>query len=575
MTDQSKHSNHEDPGFLEFARRLLHHLQPERRDIALIVMFALILSVLALATPIAVQSLVNFVSFGGMIHTLAVLGALLFGVLALAGAIRVLQTYVVENLQQRLMVRVVAKLADRLPRVTLEDFYESNGPERVNRFFEIVVIQKIAATLLLTGTSLVLQALAGLIILAFYHPFLLALDVILVTLIAGVLFIGGRGAIRTAYHESKAKYAIAGALEETARHPLVFKLAGANVFAHRRLDELAKQYVLARKKHFAVVMRQVIGFVTLQALTATALLTLGGWLVIQGELTLGQLVAAELIVSNVLASFSKMSGKLEAVYDICVGAAKLDELLDLPLERTGGCTHEVIGQGRGLEIKGVSFGFPGHPDIISNLTFTLRPGHHLVISADDGSGKTLLAEMLLGMRTPTRGRIELDGFDLRELSLASLREKVICARDCEVIEASIEDNIRMGRSSLTASCIFAALDQVGLLQEIRALPDGISTRLSHTGSPLSVSQLRRLMVARALASQPRLLILDCILDEVDDASRERLTAALAKTDPNMAVLILTRRADTAISDQPPLVLGRSRSPIKAADAVGEFAQVQS
>lgn len=572
MPDSPAQPTQLEPGFAEFARRLLRLLQPDRRDIALIVLFATILSVLALATPITVQALVNFVSFGGMMHTLVILGALLLGVLALAGAIRVLQTFVVEMLQRRLMVRVVAKLADRLPRVTLDYFYHANGPERVNRFFEIVVIQKIAATFLLTGTALVLQALAGLIILAFYHPFLLALDVILIVLIAGILFGGGRGAIRTAFKESKAKYAIAGALEETARHPLVFKLAGANVYAHRRLDELASQYVYARKKHFAVVMRQVIGFVVLQALTATALLTLGGWLVIQGELTLGQLVAAELIVSSVLASFSKMSGKLEGMYDLCVGAAKLDELLDMPLERNDGAEHEVLGSTRGLELKNVSFGFPGHRDIISNLSFNLRPGHHLVVSGDSGAGKTLLAELLLGMRTPTQGRIELDGFDLRELSLASLRERVACARDCEVIEASIEDNIRMGRSSLAASTIFTALEQVGLLEEIRALPDGIRTQLSHTGSPLSTSQLRRLMVARALASQPRLLILDCILDEVDDQSRHRMAAVLAQGDPNMAVLILTRRADTSISRQKPLMLSCGQS--RAVETVNGMAMMQ-
>lgn len=554
MASQAHSSIDHEPRFREFARRLIHHLQPDRRDVAVIVLFATILGVLALATPITVQALVNVVSFGGLLQPLVVLGTLLFGVLALAGAIRVLQTYVVELLQQRLLVRVVAKLADQLPRVTLDHIYQTNCPERINRFFEIVTMQKVVAVLLLTGTSLVLQATSGLIILAFYHPFLLALDAVLVTSIAAVLFIGGRGAIRTAYKESKAKYAIAGVLEETARHPLVFKLAGGGTFVRQRLDMLAKDYVFARRKHFAVVLRQVIGFIVLQAVTATALLTLGGWLVIQGELTLGQLVAAELIVASVLASFSKMSSKLEGFYDLCVAAAKLDELFDMPLERTGGARHQIAEPVRGLVIKNLSFAFPDCPPVLRDLSFSIEPGQTRVIAGPSGVGKTLLAELLLGMRTPTHGRIELDGLDYREWNLSALREQVMCAREPEIFEGTIEENIRMGRTALSVEEICRALDQVGLLDAIHQLPQDIETRLSHLGTPLSSGQLRCLMVARALAHRPRLLILDCILDEIDENTRIRLIQSLTRSHPDLAVLVLTRRADIIPCEEPPIEL---------------------
>ena len=104
----------------------------------------------------------------------------------------------------------------------------------------------------------------------------------------------------------------------------------------------------------------------------------------------------------------------------------------------------------------------------------------------------------------------------------------------------------MGRQSISTAAICAALDQVGLLSEIRALPAGIATVLSHTGSPLSTGQLRLLMVARALVGNPRVLILDCILDEVDDLARARLYAQLTRPDSGMVVLILTRRSDTEV-----------------------------
>jgi len=545
--------------FTDLARQLAILLHPERGDIALVVLFSTVVGILVLATPITVQALVNFVSFGGVLQPLIVLGVLLFGLLVLAGGIRVLQTYVVELLQRRLFVRVVADLADRLPRVTLDHFYQSNGPERVNRFFDLIIVQKITATLLLSGISLLLQALVGLLILAFYHPFLLAFDAVLVALIAVVLFVGGRGAVRTAVQESKVKYAIAGALEETARHPLIFKLAGTSAYARDRLNGMAIKYLTARRSHFGIVLRQVVGFMLLQAIAATALLTLGGWLVMDGQLTLGQLVAAELILSAVLASFSKMSIKLESIYDLFAAAAKLDEMLDLPLEREGGASLAGTNFNAGLQVKRLSFNFPGGPPILKDLSFSIAPGRNLTIEGGSASGKSTLAEIILGMRTPVSGRVELGGMDIREMSLAALREHVMCVRDCEIIEASVEENVRMGRASVSDSDVRAALDQVDLLREVRDWPDGLATVLSFAGAPMSTGQARRLMIARALAGRPRVLILDSILDEIDDAIRARLETSLTSWNPDMAMLILTRRRATAGEDRSVLRIGGTRA----------------
>lgn len=541
-------------------RRLFILFASDRGDITLVILFSIAVGILMLATPVTVQALVNFVSFGGLLQPLVVLGILLFGFLALAGAIRTIQAYVIEILQRRLFVRVVADLADRLPRVTAECYDRQNGPELVNRFFDVVTVQKVAAMLLLDGATVLLQAFVGLVVLAFYHPFLLAFDVILVLSIGFVVFVLGRGAIRTSIHESRAKYAVAAALEELARYPLVFKLAGAADFARRRADALAVHYVRARSGHFSVVLRQIIGFTTLQVLAATALLTIGGGLVLEGQLTLGQLVAAELIVTSILATFSKLGKQLENVYDLLAAVDKLGHLMDLPLERADGMTQQGRTDAPGLKVISASFAFEDQKPVFSDFSLEVGPNERICVVGLHGSGKSVLADLLFGLRRPTKGRIELNGFDLRELSLKILREHVALVRDVESIEGTIEENVRMGREGVTAEDIRAALNDVGLLDEIRGLPDGLLTLLTSTGKPLSSGQTKRLMVARAMVGRPKVLILDDVLDDLDPDARDCVLSAVVKPDRKWAVVILGRHDFTSLGVERVVHLEKGNSP---------------
>ena len=521
-------------------RRLVGLLRPERHDIGIVLVFAVGAGFLTLATPVAVQSLVNFVSFGGMAQPLVVLGLLLLACLSLAAALRAFKAYVVELLQRRLFVRVVTDLGYRLPRVRAETFDREHGPELVNRFFDVLTVQKVGATLLLDAVTVVLQATIGLLILAFYHPLLLAFDIGLLAAFAFVVFVLGRGAVRTAIEESKAKYAVAGSLEEIARNPMTFKQAGGPDLARARADALAVRYVEARRQHFRVVFRQVVASLALQALAATALLTIGGWLVIRGQLTLGQLVAAELIVAIVLASFAKLGRKLESFYDLLAAVDKLGHLIDLPLERSAGEDRAVpAGGGAAVALRNLGYAYgPGRP-ALSNLDLALRPGERVCLVGGNGSGKSTLADLLCGARSPTEGAIELDGVDAREMSLDSLRRHVAVVTGIEIIEGTVEENVRMSRPDVTPDDVREVLHAIGMLDEVRRLPDGLHTRLSATGGPLSYGQARLVMLARAMAGRPRLLVLDDVLDDLDARGRARVSAALLSRRAGWTLVVLT------------------------------------
>lgn len=539
--DAAHHHGHSIPPL----RRLLGLLKPERGDIFAVVLYAIGVGILSLATPIAVQSLVNMVAFGGLLQPVVILGLLLLAFLALAGALRALQAFVVEIIQRRLFVRVVADLAYRLPRVRVEAWDRSHGPELVNRFFDVMTVQKAGQAMLLDGIALVLSTVIGLLVLAAYHPVLLGFDVFLIVLIVVIVFGLGRGGVSTAIGESKAKYAVAASLEEIVRNPLTFKVASGPSFALERADLLTHGYLAARRRHFSVVFRQIVGALTLQALASTALLTLGGWLVINNQLTLGQLVAAELIVATVLASFSKFGKQLENFYDLLAAVDKLGQLIDLPLESPAGELVAPRSGGAAVRVADISFAYAGGRTVISDYSLSVGANEKVVVVGGHGAGKSTLVDLLYGLRTPQKGRVEIDELDLREVRLDAIRGQVAVVKGFEIVEASVIDNVRMLRPEVTYERARAALDAVGLLDEIALLPDGFNTQLSASGAPLSFGQARRVMLARAIAGQPRLLIIDDVLDELDgDSLRTALRTLFAAEAP--WTLIAMSRNDEVI-----------------------------
>lgn len=530
------------PSFVDHPlRRLWHFLTPDRTEILIVVGFAIGLGVLALATPIAVQSLVNFVAFGGLMQPLIVVGLLLLFTLAFAGTIRVFKFYVVEILQRRVFVRVVSDLAARLPRVRVDVYDRGHGPELVNRFFDVLTIQKSGSALLIDGLDIVLQTGIGLLVLGFYHPLLLVFDVLLIASIAFILLGLGRGAVMTARKESYAKYEVAGALEELARAPVAYKLAGAQGFASARLAELAGDYVAARRKHYGVVFRQLVGAVTLHAAAGTALLTLGGFLVIQGQLTLGQLVAAELIVSAALASFVKFGKQLEEFYDLLAGVDKLGILFDLPLEQDVGESQAPGPAGAALELRRVSYRYPGQATGVRDVSLRIEPNQRVAVRGPRRSGKSTLADLVSGMREPDSGVVLFDGVDLRDVAKVSIRSQEYLVRGFEIIEASIVDNVRVGRAEVSMDRVRDALACLGILAELHELPEGLRTEIACSGSPLSRSTALLLILARAIVGQPRAIIIDGVLDELDRTSLSHALTALTSPDAPWTLLVFTSR----------------------------------
>lgn len=491
--------------------RLRAFMRLERRELWVVVIYAVVIGAMTLATPVAVQAVVNTVAFGAVLQPLVVLSLLLLAGLSFSALLRALEAFVVEVLQRRLFVRVAEDFGRRVPALDPRVHDSTHVPELINRFFDVVTIQKAGASLLLDALSLSLQMLIGLLLLAFYHPLLLAFGAVLMVILALVIW-AGRGATGAAALESTAKYATVAWLEDVARLPTVFRSARAAEHASRRTDALCRDYLRARRDHYRILLRQIVGGLGLQVFAMVSLLGVGGWLVIERQLTLGQLVAAELVIGAVANGFSKLGKHLEKVYDVVIGVEKLGRVIDLSPERRGG--EAPRGQGpASLALRNASVTRGGRA-LLKAANLSIAQGEHVLLRGGAASGKSTLLDALMGVGGAVEGAVLFDGIDLRRADLAAVRDQIVCVRSPEWVAGTVSENLCLGLGARSETSLRASLEAVGLAEAINALPKGLDTLMMPSGAPLSQSQVRRLMLARALAARPRVLLLDGALDRL-------------------------------------------------------------
>lgn len=484
----------------------------ERDDIITLIIYGLGIGLMSLATPVAVQTLVNTVAFGALFQPLIVLSLILLVLVGFSNALSGMQFYVMDILQRRLFVRVLDETAARLQKAHIENSDHHHLPELVNRFLDVVNLNKSATTILLETLGYILQTVIGMILLAFYHPLLLAFDLFLIISVSIILFGLGKNSIKTAIGQSKAKYEVLAWLENIASAQIISKSTTAQTFLNHKTQQVAQNYLNASAKHFSILARQNTSGLVLHTLANTLLLGMGGWMVIERQLSLGQLIAAELIVSNMMYGLTRLGKTLSSIYALIVSGDKLEHLLHIPQETVQGNLVKTTEQPYQVEINKVFLPKSPNLDVLQGFTLCLAAGEKRVLSGAVERGSVL--DILYGLRLPVSGYVRLNDHDLRDLNLHLLRDSVCLVRDAEILEGSVLDNLRLNRD-IELSQIWDSLEKVGLREVVAALSQGLNHELSANGAPLTPEQCLRLSLARAIAAQPRLLLLDATLDRID------------------------------------------------------------
>ncbi len=522
-------------------------LKPDKAEIWNVYIYAIFNGLVYLAVPLGIQAIVNLIQ-GGQIST-SLLILVLFVVLGLciSGVFQVLQLRITENIQQKIFARASFEFAYRIPRIKMEELYRHYAPELMNRFFDTISLQKGLSKILIDFSTASLQVFFALILLSLYHPFFILFSLILILLVGFIFRFTAKRGLVTSITESKHKYAMAHWLEELARTAQTFKLSTNSNLSLIRTDNHLGAYLSAREKHFRILIQQYGLMIGFKVVVAAGLLALGGVLVINQQMNIGQFVAAEIIILYVLSSVEKLVLSLETIYDILTSLEKIGQVTDLELESSEGLDLTQVCQEAGIdvELQEVNFTYPdqSQPALI-DLSLSISAGEKVAISGSNGSGKSSLLNILAGLYDVQSGIIAYNGLPKGNININSLRTIIgHCLSDEQLFNGTVFENIAMGQKHVSFNEVRTIAEKLRLDAFIKTLPNGFNTVLDPQGKRLPRSIIQKLLLARSVVGQPKLLLLEDFLKPFDYQEQKSLIEFLTAKENGWTLVAVTSQPD--------------------------------
>jgi putative ABC transport system ATP-binding protein len=505
---------------------------PDAAYVRLGMVYGVAISLLSLATPISVQLLINSVANIALPAPLWTLSGLLLFLLLMVAALSAMRVWVMGLFERRFFARVVAEITVRAVHAQNPFFADTKRGDLFNRYFDLVVVQKAVPSLVIGAFTIVLQSAVGLVVTSFYHPFFLAFNVLLITLLFLIWAIWSRASVRSAVALSHAKHEAARWLESVGGSNGFYKSSRHLDFAMDRSEAATAAYVDRHRRYFRYSFAQTLSFFLLYAFASAALLALGGNLILSGELTIGQLVAAELILSGVFYGVSQLGWYLDTFYDLVASSEELSLLFSIPQERASEATGRGPRDGsirlQDVEMEGARF------------DFALEAGEQLVAVAEPGAERCL-SLLLKRHALASRGLVTVGGADLAALDMYLLRSEVMVLDRPTIVEVTIREYLRLASAEASAGEMLDVVELVGLKERVARLPGGLDTPLASSGYPLSIGEVMALKLANALLVRPRVLILSQLFDLLPP---ERLTGVLRRLKAaGTTILLFTGRPE--------------------------------
>ncbi|MEL7188137.1 MAG: ABC transporter ATP-binding protein [Pseudomonadota bacterium] len=524
---------------VKFFRQFIDILRPERNFYWLALVYGVGVSMLSLATPISVQMLINTVANTALTAPLVVLSVTLFGLLLLFGLMNALRIHLMELFARRFYARMVAEISLISVYAQNPFFVDNQNGWLFNRYFDVINVQKALPVLFVGGFSVVLQVAVGFVLVSLYHPLFLVFTIVMSALIWVIWLVWGAKAIRTGIDMSHAKHGTAAWLETLGESNGFFKSQRRIDYALDRTDDYTARYIGERKRHFRQHFGQTIAFLVLYAAASAALLGLGGWLVLQEQLSLGQLVAAELVLSVAFFGVAQLGTYLTYFYDLCAAVEELSQFYDVQQEEPKG-DNPITGDDHTLVFHSVS-----GPARYEQATLDLEiPSGSIVMAAASHHGVQRLFTSILKMHTiPDKGFTSLGGIDLKDIEAHNLRKDVHVVERPSFVGMTIREYLSLSCPDSAPGRMIGALETVGLDRTIASFEKGLDTLVASTGYPLSLVELQQLKLANALLEQPRVLVLSRLFDLLDEDHLARSIKELRDQAYTTVVCFSGRRID--------------------------------
>ena len=520
--------------------RIYNLVKLERREISAIYFFAILSGIIQLSLPLGVQAIIGFVMGGAMSTSLIILISLVISGVLFTGLTQISQMRLNEKIQQKIFVRYSFAFAERLPKLDLKKTDSFYLPELVNRFFEITTLQKGLSKLLLEIPAATIQVLFGLVLLTFYHPAFILFGVLLLLILWLILYYTGNRGLQTSLLESRCKYSIAGWLEEMARTIKSLKFSSGASYHLQKTDERVSSYLEYRTLHFKILLKQFHTLVGFKVIITAAMMIVGSVLLVNQQLNIGQFIAAEIVIILVINSVEKLIGNLDNVYDVLTAVEKLGKFIEKPVEESGTLTLGAETNGIAVQIENVSFGYVPGKKVLHDISIKINPGEKVAITGIDGRGKSTLLKLLTGSYLDFEGKILINNIPIGNYDLSSLRAKTgIMLSQQDIFEGSLLDNITLGNPAVSLQRVNELAEKTGLLSYISTLSRGYDTVLDAAGIRLPRNVIYKILLVRALAHNPSLLLLEEPWQGLEEKNKKQVQEALFHESRHTTVLVVT------------------------------------
>ncbi len=546
-------------------RRFIGLLTLDRKDIVLISVYAFFAGIINLSIPLGVQAIINMIALGQSSTSWVILTFVVAIGTGVAGVMTLLQHIITEAIQQRIFTRAAFEFAYRMPRLQMEAITGQYAPELVNRFFDTLTLQKGMPKVLVDLPAAILQILFGLLLLALYHPFFVFFGGVLILLIVTVIVSTYNPGMKTSLMESKYKYKVAYWLEELGRTMGSFKLAGRTKLPLEKTDVLVGNYLKHRVKHFNIFRIQVVSVIILKVIATAALLFIGGLLVMNSEMNIGQFVASEIIIIMILSSVDKIIMGMETVFDVLTATEKIGHVTDLPLESTEGLDFCEIQKDKGIGIKLHNLTYNAtsgdyNQNILEDINLTISPGERVCITGMSASGKTTLLRIIMGWYDNiTSGTISYNNIPRNNINIASLRSYIgDYVTEEHLFHGTLGENISMGRKNISINELIAVCYKVGLGGYLQTHRKGLNTMIASDGENLPQSVIKKIIVARAIIDNPHLIVTESLLDGLNVIDRHNITNLLTTRSDHWTLVAVSRSEELARICDKIIVLDKGR-----------------
>ena len=529
-------SNHK-VSVLKSIKKLFSILKLDVKDISAIYMFAILAGLVQLSLPLGIQTIISLVIAGSISTSIVVLIILVVVGTFLFGLLQIRQMQVIERVEQKLFLRYSFDFTDRLPKLNVEKMDNYYLPELVNRFFEVISLQKGLEKLLLDLPTAAIQIILGIILLAFYHPVFIGFGMALLLICFAIIRFTSLDGLTAALKASDYKYGIANWIEEIARAIKIFKYTKGTSIHIDKSDHLLDGYLSARTSYFRILLTQSWTLVAFKVLITAGMLIVGTLLLVDQQINIGQFIAVDIVILTIMGSIEKLIGNLEKLYDALTSVEKLSKITDAEQEESGTLVLEDKPAGVDIKFKNVNYGYNEQKKILNDINFSINKGEVIHLSGKSGTGKSTVLRLLTGAFKNFDGSILVDDIPIGNYSLKSLRSLTgILLHDQNVFHGTLYENLTMGNKEISNEELLHLARLTGLSDFIESLPQGLDTVLAPQGNKLTLKTKRNIALCRALLGKHRLLLLESPFDHLTQKEELDLIEYIKKNKKSTVIL---------------------------------------